>query len=235
VQRAQAAAQALTGSRIACFQVVEPDGASATAPGAMQGAWAWHGDDPDRVSDPAQAADPWAQTLRLRKPVVRNDALIPAPGVDPPGGPAAPGRLVVVPVLDGGRVALLAAVGGKADDYGDTDLATVQLIANETWRLLQRRRADAALALSEKSYRTLTEQVPAIIYRAELDNASTTSYVSPAVQALGYTAAQWLADPETWLRSLHPDDRDRVLATLQAARDAGRGARRASSSPTSTG
>ena len=51
-----------------------------------------------------------------------------------------------------------------------------------------------------------------IIYISELGPQGRWTYVSPQVeQILGFTAAEWLADPGLWARQLHPDDRARVL------------------------
>ena len=79
-----------------------------------------------------------------------------------------------------------------------------------------RTQMEAALREREASFRMLTEQIPAIIYRANLDELSQTIYISPRVQELGYTPEEWLAQPDIWLKSLHPDDLPRVLADLGA-------------------
>ena len=63
----------------------------------------------------------------------------------------------------------------------------------------QQSRTLAQLREREASYRALTEQVPAIIYRAGADSASTTTYISPQVEALGFSPEEWLADPNAWL------------------------------------
>ncbi|HEY3229977.1 MAG TPA: response regulator, partial [Roseiflexaceae bacterium] len=61
-------------------------------------------------------------------------------------------------------------------------------------------------------YRTLVEQIPAIIYIAALDQTSSTLYISPQIEAiLGFSQAEWMADPTCWYKQLHPDDRARVL------------------------
>jgi diguanylate cyclase (GGDEF)-like protein/PAS domain S-box-containing protein len=83
-------------------------------------------------------------------------------------------------------------------------------------------RAVAQLRASEADLRTLTEQVPAIIYRARADGSGDTLYVSPQVTSLGYTPEQWLADPTARRRAIHPDDRDRVVGELaQGVRSGG--------------
>jgi len=38
---------------------------------------------------------------------------------------------------------------------------------------------------------------------------------------LGYTLEEWLSRPDAWLRALHPDDRDRIVAETAAALSSG--------------
>jgi len=71
------------------------------------------------------------------------------------------------------------------------------------------------LRQAEVKYRTLVEQMPAIIYTARLDISRNILYVSPQVQALlGFPPEEWLEDNQLWLRQIHPDDREEVLARL---------------------
>jgi diguanylate cyclase (GGDEF)-like protein/PAS domain S-box-containing protein len=67
---------------------------------------------------------------------------------------------------------------------------------------------------SERSYRLLTEQVPAIIYRAGIDKHSKTIYVSPRVAKLGYEADEWVNTPGMWEKLIHPEDRSPVMQQL---------------------
>jgi len=92
---------------------------------------------------------------------------------------------------------------------------TVQLISEEIWRIVQQRRSSEALRQSEHNYRMLTEQVPAIIYRASLDKSSSTGFVSAAVGKLGYSPEEWIANPGLWESLIHPDDRENVFALLE--------------------
>lgn len=73
------------------------------------------------------------------------------------------------------------------------------------------------LARSEAIYRSLTEQVPAIIYRASINDSSSSVYVSPKVLALGYSVEEWLSSPEAWMEKIHPDDRPAAIKALEDA------------------
>jgi PAS domain S-box-containing protein len=73
--------------------------------------------------------------------------------------------------------------------------------------------AQEELRLAELRYRTLIEQMPAVVYVQEVAAPSRTTYMSPRMETMqGYTPEEVLADPEHWSKSLHPDDRERVLA-----------------------
>jgi PAS domain S-box-containing protein len=86
-----------------------------------------------------------------------------------------------------------------------------------------RRRAEEALRAEEARYRSLVEQLPAIIYTAALADGYPTLFVSPhAERLLGYGEAAWLANPRLWLEAIHPDDRARVEAAWNAAHAGGR-------------
>ena len=66
----------------------------------------------------------------------------------------------------------------------------------------------------ELPYRSLVERVPAIVY-VDPAGPETTSptYVSPYIEAvLGYSPAEATGNPDWWTETLHPDDREGVLA-----------------------
>lgn len=73
------------------------------------------------------------------------------------------------------------------------------------------------LSTSEAIYRSLTEQVPAIIYRANVNDVSSNVYVSPKVRELGYTLEEWLSSPESWMERIHPEDRPLAIKALEDA------------------
>ncbi len=68
-------------------------------------------------------------------------------------------------------------------------------------------------AVHDERFRVLVEDLPAITYIADFDEAFTLRYVSPQIAAvLGFSAQDWIADPDAWVDALHPDDRERIVA-----------------------
>ncbi len=69
------------------------------------------------------------------------------------------------------------------------------------------------LRRAEETYRSMVELVPAVIYFAALGPHGRWHYVSPRIEWLvGFTSEEWTADPDLWLRQIHPDDRERIIA-----------------------
>src|ERR1700752_50853 len=59
-------------------------------------------------------------------------------------------------------------------------------------------------------YRTLIEQIPAVVFLAFLDRGIGEAYVSPQIEAiLGYSQEEWLNDPVRWYQQIHTDDKVR--------------------------
>lgn len=97
----------------------------------------------------------WTDSLRTRKPAVFNDPL----------EQAELRRMITVPVLDQGEVVMLAGLGDKGSDYTDADVETLQLIADQAWRILERRRMETRL----RQLSLATEQSPNSIVITNLD------------------------------------------------------------------
>jgi len=80
----------------------------------------------------------------------------------------------------------------------------------------RRKEAEEKIREAEARYRTLVEQIPAVTYvqePLESDNPKAITYMSPQYETmLGYPADAEMVDEEHWLRMLHPDDRERVIA-----------------------
>jgi diguanylate cyclase (GGDEF)-like protein/PAS domain S-box-containing protein len=80
--------------------------------------------------------------------------------------------------------------------------------------LIAGRMAEQALSEAEERYRSLVEQIPAVVYA---DDGTVTTYVSPQIQQiLGVSQEAYKADPDMWLRMVHPDDRAQVQTESDA-------------------
>ena len=71
---------------------------------------------------------------------------------------------------------------------------------------------------AEAKYRTLVEQIPAVVYLDPVDENQDSIYVSPQVtDLLGIQPAEWLEDPYCWRRHVHDEDVDRVWEEYETA------------------
>jgi PAS domain S-box-containing protein len=109
--------------------------------------------------------------------------------------------------------------------------ASVTVIPSESEAILvvrdvgESRRLTAQLRDREAKYRSLTNHLPLATYVRSLGAEPTTTFVSPQIDRItGYSADEWLEDPDLFLRLVHQDDRDAVVAAWDAV-DAANGLR----------
>src|SRR5215475_13914857 len=80
----------------------------------------------------------------------------------------------------------------------------------------QRKRTTTAAATLpdlEAKYRTLVDQIPAVVFMAFLDRGISEAYISPQIESiLGFSQEEWLNDPVRWYSQIHPDDKARWSA-----------------------
>jgi len=107
-----------------------------------------------------------------------------------------------------------------------------QLIAERTSQLAvanqalvtentERRYAEETLREAETRYRSLIEQIPAATYIAALADYKALYYSPQIEQITGFTVEEWIGDQGTWVKQIHPNDRQRVLAELQQCYSSG--------------
>lgn len=81
--------------------------------------------------------------------------------------------------------------------------------------LKERRNIEKQLRQAEVLYRALVEETSVVIYRDYAKENSPSLFISPQVESLlGYSPKQFYEHPEFWLTRLHPDDKERVLASI---------------------
>jgi PAS domain S-box-containing protein len=63
---------------------------------------------------------------------------------------------------------------------------------------------------ADAKYRSLVDQLPAVVFMASLQGGIGDAYVSPQIEAaLGFSQGEWLEDPLRWYAHIHPDDKER--------------------------
>jgi PAS domain S-box-containing protein len=112
------------------------------------------------------------------------------------------------------EVAVIALKSGAADylvkqsDY----LHRLPVVISNAIAQNRYLREQQALYQAEIKYKSLVEQISAVVFLDDVDDQQTTIYMSPRVEELtGYTADEWRADPGIWRKIIHPADRERLV------------------------
>lgn len=122
--------------------------------------------------------------------------------------------------------AIAAAPDGEppatAESLADAEARAEAVLANLADAFRSRRPAavpggpaEAAAAVGsgasvDARYRALVEQMPAVVFLADLDEGVGEAYVSPEIEsALGFSQQEWLEDPVRWYHRIHPEDKER--------------------------
>lgn len=98
----------------------------------------------------------------------------------------------------------------EINTHFETDERTGHILVYGSSRnITDRKIADLLLEKSEKRFRELAENSPAIIYRISLFPEFKFEYVSPAVTSImGFTPEEHYTNPELIRNSIHPEDRE---------------------------
>ena len=99
---------------------------------------------------------------------------------------------------------------GRAQSHDDTEL--LAHLAKFATAIIENARLLTRLGEAEHRFRSMVENIPAIVYTCRPNPPYKTLYVSPQTEAmLGYTADEWTGDPGFWSRVVHPEDAGRII------------------------
>ncbi|KAB2927408.1 MAG: PAS domain S-box protein [Dechloromonas sp.] len=220
MQYALEQAESLTGSHIAFMHFVNDDGNSIELV-------AWSGNTLKHYCHaaydkhyPVATAGIWADAVRSGKPAIFNDYATAPNRRGLPEGHSQLTRLLSVPTVVGSAVRMVTGVGNKESEYSDFDVETVQLIGNETWRIVNRLRSDHALRLAMQ----VVDASPVVCFRWQASSGWPVVFVSKNVSQWGYQAADLLAGRPHFADMVHPDDLARVVDEVKRNTAAGLGA-----------
>ncbi|HSV93873.1 MAG TPA: PAS domain S-box protein, partial [Desulfobacterales bacterium] len=149
----------------------------------------------------------WGEPVRQRRPIITNSYDDPHPGKKScPEGHVHIVRHLGVPVVDGGRIVIVAGVGNKETGYDESDVRQLNLLMSGMWRILQRKRAEEALKASEGRFRTAFENASVGMTLVSLEGVYLEVNAAMA-RMMGYGAADLVGRPVSDFT--HPEDRGR--------------------------
>lgn len=113
----------------------------------------------------------WGEAMRQRKPVITNDYTASNPfKKGQPDGHVKIFRHMNVPVLDHGKIVIIAGVGNKESLYDESDVRQLILLMEGMWHILRRKQISEELRESEEKYRSVFENSgsPSVIVDEDL-------------------------------------------------------------------
>jgi len=161
----------------------------------------------------------WGEAVRQRRPVITNDYAAPNPQKKgyPVGHPVIV-RHMNLPVIDNGRIVLVAGVANKPHDYTDDDVSQLSLLMQGLWQVVRQKKTQNDLLESEEKYHSLFENSVIGIFRTTLEgkfSAINTTFARIG----GYESAEEMMGAISDIRTqlyVEPEDRNRFMDSLMA-------------------
>ncbi|RQW81487.1 MAG: PAS domain S-box protein [Methanothrix sp.] len=209
----------LTGSRLGYLAFVSDDEMSLVmhswSKGAMQECRIKH----RKMVYALEDTGLWGEALRQRKGVITNDYPSCPQKKGTPHGHVKISRHMNIPIIDKGKVVIVAGVGNKSEEYDDADVRQLTLLMTGMWKLILRRKTEEALKESQRTLATLMSNLPGMAYRCQNNRDWTMEFVSDGcLELTGYRAEElvWNAKA-SYAMLIHPLDRDYVWNEVQDA------------------
>jgi PAS domain S-box-containing protein len=127
----------LTGSEIGFFHVFEEDGRTLSANSYSKETMRDCSAEANKSTYSLEKAGNWADSIRLKKPVVCNDYRTSKNQKGLPKGHVPLIRHMNVPVLEDGEVVCVMGVGNKRVAYDDADVRQLKLFATSVWEIFK--------------------------------------------------------------------------------------------------
>jgi signal transduction histidine kinase len=110
----------------------------------------------------------WADCLRQKKAVIHNDYASLPHKRGMPAGHAEVVRELVVPVLRKDKVVVILGVGNKPVAYNRRDVDVVSYLADVTWEIVEKKRADEALMKTTSALRERVKELSCLYAISQL-------------------------------------------------------------------
>ncbi len=113
---------------------------------------------------PTSKAGVWVDCLHQRKPVVHNDYPSMPHKKGMPDGHVAITRGAYVPIFEKDQIVAIIGVGNKETDYDQTDLDQLQLLAENVWFSIRRKRYELERENLLKELNAINSELQSIVY-----------------------------------------------------------------------
>lgn len=208
IQRGLEIIENLTGSKISFFQVIGDDPQNNEASTFSQRTLARH----HPVNSSHHPVDNITSIISQLEPQIINDLHNHAENVYLPAGLPKLQRIISLPIIENDKVVVITGVGNKYEEYNDLDAETTQLIVNDLWRIVQRKRSSAQL----RKLAQVVEQSPESIVITNLNLEI--EYINQAfIKQTGYNAEELIGNGPDILRSANtPEETIRSMERAYA-------------------
>jgi PAS domain S-box-containing protein len=125
------------------------------------------------------------------------------------------------PLVDseGHRLGAVCVLDRRPGELSPVQTDALRAIARQVMSQLELRRFSVAEGAARRRLRMLVEQLPGATYIEEF-GATSASYISPQIETLsGYSAQEWVSQPDFFAKAMHPEDRERVLVAFASVHD----------------
>ena len=163
---------------------------------------------------PIEKAGNWADCIRLKKAVVNNDYFTSANKKGLPEGHSPVCRIMSIPVIHEEKVRLIFGVGNKLSDYTDLDVMQIQAVANELYKILEKRKVEKDLQKSQERWHFAVEGSNDGIWDWNLLSGKV-FYSNRWKEMIGYGPGELEEELSEWENRVHPDDLESVMFKLK--------------------
>jgi PAS domain S-box-containing protein len=129
--------------------------------------------------------------------------------------------LLLTPLVLGEQCLGVLGLASTSRELGEDWISFAKVVGSQLAQAVELARSLSRLSASERRYRDLVENLDAIVWEADAQTGQFTFVNKQAERLLGYPVAQWLTEPDFWVRHLHAEDREQTIASRRAAIAAG--------------
>ena len=161
----------------------------------------------------------WTDCIRERRAVIHNDynSLPHRKGMPPGHAPIM--RELVVPIFRNERIVAIFGVGNRPIDYNDSDIHLIVSLGDFSWEIVERKRIEEALLVSEEKFSKAFQTSPYAIIITRAEDGRFIEVNDAFTLIAECTREEALADSSVGLRLWeHKEDREGVVADLRAGR-----------------